>query len=539
MTLTLAPALAAQQVSLEARMDTLFRQYASVETPGCVAGVAQNGRVLLERAYGMADLERNVPLTTASILEAGSVSKQFTAAAILMLARDGKLSLDDPVRRWVPELPAFMQPITLRHMLHHMSGLRDWGSIAGVAGWPRNSRALDHAIVLQTIARMRELNFPPGTEYEYSNSNYNLLAIVAERASGESLPAFTRKRIFEPLGMTSTSWRDDAMRVVRNRALSYDKDSSGWEGERAVENIYGNCCLLTTVGDLLKWNAAFDSSRLGAGGGLRAEQERRGVLNNGQTITYAAGLFVDTWRGQPWVGHSGATSGYRANLVRYTGAGVSVAVLCNAGNADPEGASDSLADALVRFEPRTTPAAPVRAQVPASALADKASVYRNGRDMRGQRLRVRDGKLETENGVELVPIDSSGVSYQAARGGSRIVFSRRKDGRYDGRTVSLTNDTVAVYGVPDADTTRAALGAYVGVYESPEAETTLRVAFDSTGALVLTRISTTGGPWRMRPVYRDGFSIVPGMMVFTRVRGRITGFRFTTARVRNLRFDRK
>jgi hypothetical protein len=327
------------------------------------------------------------------------------------------------------------------------------------------------------------------------------------------------------------------MRVVRNRALSYDKDSSGWEGERAVENIYGNCCLLTTVGDLLKWNAAFDSTRLGAG--LRAEQERRGVLNNGQTITYAAGLFVDTWRGQPWVGHSGATSGYRANLVRYTGPGVSVAVLCNAGNADPQGASDSLSDALVRFEPRTTPPAPVRAQVPASALADKAGVYRNGRDMRVQRLRVRDGKLETENGIELVPIDSSGLSYQAARGGSRIVFSRRKDGRYDGRTVSLTNDTVAVYGVPDADTTRTALGAYVGVYESPEAETTLRVAFDSTGALVLTRISTTGGPWRMRPMYRDGFSIVPGTMVFTRARGRITGFRFATARVRNLRFDRK
>lgn len=535
--ITLAQPLAAQQVSLEARMDTLFRQYASTATPGCVAGIAQNGRVLLERAYGMADLERNVPLTTASILEAGSVSKQFTAAAILMLARDGKLSLDDPVRRWIPELPAFMQPITLRHMLHHMSGLRDWGSIAGVAGWPRNSRALDHAIVLQIIGRMRELNFPPGTEYEYSNSNYNLLAIVAERASGESLPAFTRKRIFEPLGMTSTSWRDDAMRVVKNRALSYDKDSSGWEGERAVENIYGNCCLLTTVDDLLKWNAAFDSTRLGAG--LRAEQETRGVLSNGQTLTYAAGLFVDTWRGQPWVGHSGATSGYRANLVRYTNANVSVAVLCNAGNADPEAASDSLADALVHFEPRTTPAAPVRVAVPASALADKAGVYRNGRDSQGQRLRVRDGKLETERGLELVPIDSSGLSYQAARGGSRIVFSRRKDGRYDGRTVSLTNDTVAVYGVPDADTTRAALGAYVGVYESPEAEATLRVAFDSTGALVLTRISTTGGPWRMRPVYRDGFSIVPGMMVFTRERGRITGFRFTTARVRNLKFDRK
>ena len=531
------PPLAAQS-SLEGRVDSVFRQYASTESPGCVIGVAQHGRVLLERAYGMADLERGVALTPASILEAGSVSKQFTAAAVLLLARDGKLTLDDPVRRWVPELPEVMQPITLRHMLHHTSGLRDWGSIAGVGGWPRNTRALDHTGVLQIIARMRELNFPPGTEYEYSNSNYNLLAIVAERASGEPFPAFTRRRIFEPLGMTSTSWRDDAMRVVRRRALSYDKDSTGWLGERAIEDIYGNCCLLTTVGDLLKWNAAFDSTRLG-GAGFRAEQERRGVLTNGQTITYAAGLFVDTYRGQPYVAHRGATAGYRANTVRYPQAGVSVAVLCNAGNADPEIMADSVAGMLLTFGPRTTPAAPVRAAAPASALADKAGVYRNLRDMQGRRLRVRDGKLETETGVELVPVDRAGLTFQTARG-QRLVFKRRADGHYDARTVSAENDTVSVEWVADADTSRAALGAYAGVYESPEAEATLRVSVDSTGVLTLTRIALTGGQWRMRPVYRDGFQIPPGAMVFTRDgTGRITGFRFTTARVRNLKFERR
>jgi CubicO group peptidase (beta-lactamase class C family) len=535
--MTVAVTPLAAQASLEARVDEVFRQYASTETPGCAIGVAQRGRVLLEKAYGMADLERGVALSPASILEAGSVSKQFTAAAVLLLAKDGKLSLDDPVRRWVPELPEVMQPITLRHLLHHTSGLRDWGSVSGIAGWPRNTRAIDHTAVLQIIARMRELDFPPGAEYEYSNSNYNLLAIVAERASGESLPAFTRQRIFQPLGMTSTSWRDDAMRVVRGRALSYDKDSSGWHGERAIENIYGNCCLLTTVGDLLKWNAAFDSTRLG-GAGFRTEQERRGVLSNGQTISYAAGLFVDTYRGQPYVAHSGATAGYRANAVRYPDAGVSVAVLCNAGNAEPETMADSVAGMLLTFGPRTTPAAPLRAAAPASALADKAGLYRNLRDMQGRRLRVRDGKLETENGVELVPVDRAGVTFQTARG-QRLVFKRRADGHYDARTVSAENDTVSVEWVADADTSRAALGAYAGVYESPEAEATLRVSVDSTGVLTLTRIAATGGQWRMRPVYRDGFQIPPGVLVFTHDgAGRVNGFRFTTARVRNLRFER-
>ena len=528
----------AAQTSLEGRVDSVFRQYASNESPGCVVGAAQHGRVLLERAYGMADLERGVPLSPASILEAGSVSKQFTAAAVLLLARDGKLSLDDPVRRWVPEVPDFGKPLTIRHLLHHTSGLRDWGSIAGVAGWPRNTRAIDHAAVLQIIARMRELNFPPGTEYEYSNSNYNLLAIVAERASGEPFPAFTRRRIFEPLGMSSTSWRDDAMRVVHRRALSYDKDSTGWRGERAIENIYGNCCLLTTVGDLLKWNAAFDSTRLG-GAGFRAEQERRGVLTNGQTITYAAGLFVDTYRSQPYVAHSGATAGYRANTVRYTRPEVSVAVLCNAGNADPETMADSVAGALVPFGARTTPTPPVRVEAPAPAIADKVGLYRNLRDMQARRLRVRDGKLETERGVELVPIDRAGLTFQTAAG-QRLVFKRRADGHYDARTVSAENDTVSVEWVADADTSRAALGAYAGVYESPEAEATLRVSVDSTGVLTLTRIAATGGQWRMRPVYRDGFQIPPGPLVFTRDgAGRVTGFRFTTARVRNLRFERK
>jgi CubicO group peptidase (beta-lactamase class C family) len=529
----------AAQSSLEARVDEVFRQYASSETPGCTVGVAQNGRVLLERAYGMADLERNVPLTPASILEPGSVSKQFTAAAILLLARDGKLTLDDPLRRWVPELPAVMQPVTLRHLLNHTSGLRDWGSIAGIAGWPRNTRALDHRHVLQILARERELNFSPGTEWEYSNSNYNLLAIVAERAAGESLPAFTRRRIFEPLGMTSTSWRDDAMRIVRGRALSYDKDSNGWHSERAIENIYGNCCLLTTVGDLLKWNAAFDSTRVG-GPGFRAEQEQRGVLANGRTVDYAAGLFEGTWRGQPWVGHSGATSGYRADLVRYTNAGVSVAVLCNRGDADAESMADSVAGALVAFGPRATPPTPARVAAPARAIADKAGLYRNLRDMDVLRLRSTNGKLETGDSVELVPVDQAGTVFQAARGGYRVLFNRRADGHYDARIVTQDNDSIPADWVRDADTSRAALAGFAGSYESPEAETTLRVTLDSSGALVATRLSTPGGPWKLKPLYRDGFEMPAGILVFTRdPAGRVDGFRLSTGRVRNLRFERR
>ncbi len=160
--------------------------------------------------------------------------------------------------------------------------------------------------------------------------------------------------------------------------------------------------------------------------------------------------------------------------------------------------------------------------------------------MRAQRLRVTSGKLETENGNELVPIDRAGTTFQAARGGTRLLFQRRADGHYDARIVSQASDTVPADWVPEADTGRGALGAFAGVYESPEAEATIRVAVDSAGALAVTRVSTPGGPWRLRPLYRDGFAIPAGVLVFTRDRaGRVNGSRFTTGRVRNLRFERR
>jgi CubicO group peptidase (beta-lactamase class C family) len=493
--LAVVPGMVCAQTALEARIDSIFAEFSRPGSPGCALGVARDGRMVLERAWGLADLERGVANTPATIFEAGSVSKQFTAAAILLLQRDGRLSLDDDVRRWIPELPDYRPPVTLRHLLHHTSGLRDWGTIAGIAGWPRNTRALNHAHVLAITSRVRELNFPPGSEYEYSNTNYNLLAMVAERASGMTFPEFTRRRIFEPLGMTATSWRDDAMRVVPGRGLSYDRADSAWRGERAIENIFGNCCLLTTVGDLLRWNAAFDSTRL-AGAGLREEQERRGVLANGRRIAYAAGLMVGVFRGQPYVAHSGATAGYRAYAVRYPAAALSVAVLCNAGTADPESLGDAVAAAMIRFDPPVTSPAPARAPVPPEAIADKAGLYRNLRDMIAQRFVVRDGRLQTDGGVELVP--ESPTVFVAANGGNRVHFDPRRDGGYDLRIVTRVNDTVPADRVQEPDTSRSALDGLAGSYYSDEADAMLTVEVDSTGALLLRRAPDARA--RLRPI---------------------------------------
>jgi CubicO group peptidase (beta-lactamase class C family) len=305
----------------------------------------------------MADLERDVPNAADTIFEAGSVSKQFTAAAVLLLARDGKLSLDEPARKYIPELPDYGAPLTIRHMLQHTSGLRDWGEVAGIAGWPRTSRVHTHAHVLEIVSRQRSLNFPSGTQYSYSNSGYNLAAILVSRVSGQPFAEFSQERIFRPLGMTRTSWRDDHTRIVKGRAIAYQQSGNGFQIQMPFENVHGNGGLLTTVGDLLRWNENFVTPKIGDTEFVTLQQEP-GRFNDGRAHTYAMGLMVRTFRGVPEISHSGSTAGYRAQLSRYPNQHVSVAVLCNVSSGNATQAAESVASLYLAGAIAEQPAAP-------------------------------------------------------------------------------------------------------------------------------------------------------------------------------------
>jgi CubicO group peptidase (beta-lactamase class C family) len=279
-----------------AGVDEAFARWTR-ETPGCAVGVGVGGQSVLERAYGMADLEHDVPNTPDTVFEAGSVSKQFTAAAVLLLVVDGKIQLDDRVRTYIPELPDYGMPLTVRHMLTHTSGLRDWGSLAGIAGWPRGDRVHTHDHVVDILSRQKALNFTPGTRWSYSNSGYNLSAVLVDRVSGMSFAEFSRTRLFEPLGLTSTTWRDDYTRIVPKRAVAYASGrGGGYRMDMPFENVHGNGGLLTTVSDLLRWNAALDAGTL-AGPAFAAEQQQPGTLADGRPIRYAMGLYTDVWKG--------------------------------------------------------------------------------------------------------------------------------------------------------------------------------------------------------------------------------------------------
>ena len=353
--LALPAGLSAQAPALGPLADRVFARWRATTGPGCAVGIDRAGQPRFVRAYGAADLELDVPSTPATLYESGSIAKQFTAATVVLLALDGKLRLDDDVRRYVPELPQYERPITIRHLLNHTSGLRDWGDVAGLAGWPRGTRAHTHADVLDILSRQRALNYPPGDRYSYTNSGYNLLAIIAERVSGTPFGQLSRERLLAPLGLTHTQWRDGYTRVVKGRAQAYAPDGSGWRLDMPFEDVQGNGGLLFTVGDLLTWTAVLEqpAPRWKAMVDSLHVQAR---LTSDSTIPYALGLVVDEYRGLKRVQHSGATAGYRTMVLRFPGRGLSVAVLCNAANASAGQYADQIVDALLApaLAPRPT-----------------------------------------------------------------------------------------------------------------------------------------------------------------------------------------
>src|SRR5258708_3386576 len=270
--------------------------------PGCAAAVSLNGDVVFEKAFGIAELEHNVPNTAQTIFESGSVAKQFTAAALVLLQQDGKLNLDDPVRKYIPELPDYGAPLTIRHLLNHTSGIRDWGTVMTLTGAGRGDRVISQDLAFDVITHQRALDFTPGSEYSYSNSGYNLLAIIVERVSKQKFSAFLDERLFKPLGMKTSSLRDAYQRIVADRAQAYSRQGTGpWRLNMPFMNVYGNGGILTTVGDWMKWNAMLDSRSLGAP--LVDALETRGVLNDGRKIVDALGLEVGTYKGVKDVSH--------------------------------------------------------------------------------------------------------------------------------------------------------------------------------------------------------------------------------------------
>ena len=304
-----------------AEIDAIFG-WATQATPGCAVAVSQHGELVVNRAYGLADLERLVPITPETVFDIGSVVKQFVAAAVLLLVEEGQVSLSEDVRTYIPELPDTGHRVTVDHLLTHTGGIRDWTGILPLAATPTDA--------LTIALRQRGLNFAPGEEWSYSNSGYVLLKEIVARASGASFGEFARQRLFEPLGMSLTHYRYDWREVVNNRALAYEQQGGRWKADMLLDDARGGGALLSTASDLLIWNDALTRGQLGAFVTEKIQEPAR--LNNGRTLGYARGLFLDTNRGGRVVWHSGSANAYNSMLARFPEQGLSVSILCNAGD---------------------------------------------------------------------------------------------------------------------------------------------------------------------------------------------------------------
>lgn len=532
-----ATSFAQQPTDAAARVDGVFARYTK-ETPGCAVGVSRDGREILSRAYGMADLERDVAATPATIYEAGSVSKQFTAAAVVLLAQQGRLSLDDDVRKHVPEVPDYGTPITIRHLLTHTSGLRDWGSVASIEGWPRGARTHTHAHVLEIVSRQTALNYPPGAAYSYTNTGYNLLVMIVDRVSGMSFADFSEKNIFEPLGMTNTEWRDDHTRIVKNRAVAYaPRRGGGFSIDMPFENVHGNGGLLTTVGDLLLWTQNLETGKLG-GPPFIQEMHRQGILTSGRQIAYASGLSVNRYNDLPEVSHTGATAGYRAFLARYPQQKLAVAMLCNVGSASPGGLGHEVADVFLGDAVRraAVSAPPRGVTLPVAQLTAKAGLYRDPATGESLRLTVVDGALRIDGGGALVAL--SRMVFQVGPGSRRLIFEPVQGiPRARIRETSEPDEAIVYEPVPEFAPTATDLNAYVGEYYSADARVALTASVED-GRLVIRRSPDTR--IQLTPVYADAFDGGPGRIRFIRdATGRVTALSIRQARVWDMRFVKR
>ncbi|OYU67611.1 MAG: hypothetical protein CFE22_03745 [Cytophagaceae bacterium BCCC1] len=499
------------------------------QNPGCQLSIKRNGEIIFSKAYGMADLEHDVPLKLTSKIEAGSVSKQFTAASILLLEQQGKLSLNDDVRKYIPELPDYGHVITLEQLMHHTSGLRDWGNVAYLSGWGRGTKTYTNDDALEIIKAQKLLNNIPGAEFIYSNSNYNLMAIIVQRVSGQSLAEFTKQNIFIPAGMTNTEWRDNYKRIVKERAIAYDLTKNGYETLMPNEDAYGNGGLLTTTEDLLKWNDFYLTGKLGSPT-LLSKQIKVEAFNNGKMNDYGAGLFIQKFKGQKLIQHNGATAGYRAFLEIFPDINISVAFLSNTSQFEISRLVNTIRD--IFLIEKTKPAlSTTKTNLPDSKtpLTTYTGWYRNERDGSSANIEARNDSLFMNNSL-LIPQSEK----KFKRTGSSIL-------------VEMNDPKEMLYIIPDRDTIRYSkaetpmvtnqyLEKYTGKFFSTETNSTITV-YLKEGKLMINL--KPNSDFELTPTYKDGFNGLGGNLYFLKnKKNEIITMKVSNGRARNIEFEK-
>ena len=533
--------------SLESKVDALFAKWNTLDSPGAAVAVIKDGMVIYRKGFGCAQLEYGIPITPSTVFHVASVSKQFTAMAITMLEAAGKLSADDDIRKYLPELADFGKTITINHLLHHTSGIRDQWDLMVLSGW-RMDDVITQAQLLDRLRRQKELNFPPGDRYMYSNSGFTLLSEIVSRVSGRPFTEWTRDNIFLPLGMTSTHFHLDHEEIIRNRAYSYQGDpAKGFKQSALNYANVGATSLFTTVEDMANWIRNFEEKRVG-GAAVLDKMLTKGVLNNGTEIPYARGIVIGEYKGLKTFDHSGGDAGFRSHVIYFPGEKFGVAVFSNLGSFDPGAMSRQIADIYLatRFTQPAGPASPGAKPsreaivLPAKSLEACVGTYWIEATQLLRKIVLDKDKLiyvrSDDNKTELVPVSPTEFKMKDIPNNVYVTFSDKTANRYNTFTVTGENEPTAVSKrIEPYLPTEEALKEYTGSYYSDELDTRYNLTMRS-GELRVQVGHNEDAP--VSPLKKDFFS-VGGYVKILFLRdgnGAITGFAASTGRVLNLKF---
>jgi CubicO group peptidase (beta-lactamase class C family) len=492
--------------------------------------VSQSGKLVVNKGYGMADLEREVPITPTTVFDAGSIRKQFVAASILMLAEEGKLALTDDIRKYIPQLPDYGRTITIDHLLTHTSGVRDWQVLLTLAGGDPTA--------LSMILRQKDINFTPGDEWSYSNSNYVLLPEIVARVSGMPFSEFARKRIFEPLGMKSTSHPEDPLYLIKNRAIAYSKDNAGWKMDMYLGRDRGGAGgLFTTAADLAIWNDAIMTGKLGK---FVTEKIQEPVtLNNGRKVDYARGLNIElrAGRGGRLVWHSGGSAGYSALSGHLPDNKLSVAITCNADGTARSAYASRLFDLFLPPDAAQTnsPAAQTP-PVAAVDLTSRAGTFFDEKTGLPLQLAVANNALTVAGGGPLAPLGPDRFRnlrptlFFMSEAEFELQFLSADQFEIKTKDGVVTRYRRAAPWTPSAED----LKALSGRYRSEE----LMATFDITPGKAGLNVQANGANTiEFKPVERDAFMIGQMLIRFTRDKnGKPTGLEYTNPLLRKVKF---
>ncbi len=526
--------------SINQKIDNVFRMY-NAKTPGCAIAVIKKGELIFQKGYGMANLEYSIPIGPATVFHIASESKQFVAFCILLLEKQGKLSVDDDIRKYLDFVPDFGYTITIRHLINHTSGLRDQWQLLANAGWQLDD-VITQEHVIKLVSKQKALNFPPGSEFMYCNTGYTLLAEIVKKVSGLSLRAFADKNIFQPLGMQHSQFNDDYREIIPNRAYSYFPNGPGYQNAVLSYSIVGATSLLTTVLDEVKWLNNFETGTVG-GKDLVEKMKQTGKLNDGRILNYAYALTINKFKGWVQVGHGGGDAGFRTYASSYPEKGIGIVIFSNSSTTDPGGLVRQVAGILIPDSKEEPPPVSTLSYADSNLFKRLQGNYYSERGNLGEFV-WKDGKLQernfgfpSSNNIRLA-IDGTN-RYSLGENGPYLILDEKNMSGDSVMELKIESSVNTLFFKRQPRTPQLITNEFVGRYYSEETEAFYTI-IEKDGKLSLEhrKFSTVS----LKYIAPDQFTCPNWWMDhihFLRDRkGKVIAFEVNAGRIQHLRYDK-